>query len=79
MKFGSFLVIGISFMMVFQALINMGVAVNILPVTGQTLPFISMGGTSFWFTSIGIGMILSVSRNLDTQQIETENLQYATA
>ena len=79
MKFGSFLVIGISFMMVFQALINMGVAVNILPVTGQTLPFISMGGTSFWFTSIGIGMILSVSRNLGTQQIETKNLQYATA
>ena len=79
MRFGSFLVIGISFMMVFQALINMGVAVNLLPVTGQTLPFISMGGTSFWFTCIGIGMILSVSRNLDAQQIETKNLQYAAA
>jgi cell division protein FtsW len=79
MRFGSFLVVGISFIMVFQALINMGVAVNVLPVTGQTLPFISMGGTSFWFTSIGIGMILSVSRTLNEQQITQENIQYAAA
>jgi cell division protein FtsW len=79
MRFGSFLVVGISFMMVFQALINMGVAVNLLPVTGQTLPFISMGGTSFWFTSIGIGMILSVSRTVNTQQVKQENLQYVAA
>jgi cell division protein FtsW len=79
MRFGSFLVVGISFIMVFQALINMGVAVNLLPVTGQTLPFISMGGTSFWFTSIGIGMILSVSRTVNEQQVKQENLQYATA
>ncbi len=79
MRFGSFLVVGISFIMVFQALINMGVAVNLLPVTGQTLPFISMGGTSFWFTSIGIGMILSVSRTVNEQQVKQENLQYAAA
>lgn len=79
MRFGSFLVVGISFIMVFQALINMGVAVNILPVTGQTLPFISMGGTSFWFTSIAIGMILSVSRTVNEQEVKPEKLQYATA
>lgn len=79
-KFGSYLVIGISFLMVFQALINMGVAVNLLPVTGQTLPFISMGGTSFWFSCAGLGIILSVSRSVEEQQpAENENLNYATA
>ncbi len=76
MKFGSFLAIGISLLMVFQALINMGVAVNLLPVTGQTLPLISMGGTSFWFTSIGIGVILSVSRNVEEEAKEKDHLQY---
>lgn len=60
--FGTFLSIGLSFMLVFQALINMGVAVNLLPVTGQPLPLISMGGTSIWFTCISIGIILSVSK-----------------
>jgi cell division protein FtsW len=43
-------------------MINMAVAVNLFPVTGQPLPLISMGGTSIWFTSIAIGMVLSVSR-----------------
>ncbi len=60
--FGSLIAIGITFSLVFQAMINMAVAVNLLPVTGQPLPLISMGGTSIWFTSIAIGMILSVSR-----------------
>lgn len=82
-KFGSYLVIGISFMMVFQALVNMGVAVDLLPVTGQTLPFISMGGTSYWFSCIGIGMILSVSRSIEQEKMvkSTENIEiaYATA
>lgn len=63
--FGSFLTIGVSFSLVFQAMINMGVAVNILPVTGQPLPLVSMGGTSIWFTSLAIGIILSVSRDLE--------------
>jgi len=76
-KFGGFLVIGISLLLVFQALINMGVAVHIMPVTGQTLPLISMGGTSFWFTCIGIGIILSVSRSIDEQPVKNEQLQYA--
>ncbi|MFO8086476.1 MAG: FtsW/RodA/SpoVE family cell cycle protein [Bacteroidales bacterium] len=60
--FGAFLAIGLSFSIVFQALINMGVAVNLLPVTGQPLPMVSMGGTSIWFSSLTIGIILSVSR-----------------
>ena len=66
--FGSLLVVGISFILVFQALINMAVAVNLLPVTGQPLPFMSMGGTSIWFTSVAIGVILSVSREVDQNQ-----------
>jgi cell division protein FtsW len=63
-NFGAFLTFGVSFSLVFQAMINMGVAVNLLPVTGQPLPFISMGGTSIWFTSISIGIILSVSKEV---------------
>lgn len=61
--FGAFLAIGLSFALVFQAFINMAVAVNLIPVTGQPLPLVSMGGTSIWFTSISIGIILSVSRD----------------
>ena len=64
-NFGAFLTIGVAFSLVFQAMINMGVAVHLLPVTGQTLPFISMGGTSIWFTSISIGIILSVSKEVE--------------
>jgi cell division protein FtsW len=64
-NFGAFLTIGVAFSLVFQAMINMAVAVNLLPVTGQTLPFVSMGGTSIWFTSISIGIILSVSKEVE--------------
>ncbi len=63
--FGSLLTIGLTFSLVFQAMVNMAVAVNLFPVTGQPLPLVSMGGTSIWFTSIAIGMILSVSRESD--------------
>ncbi len=59
--FGKLLVAGICFTLVFQALINMAVACNLMPVTGQPLPLISMGGTSIWFTCLSIGIILSVS------------------
>lgn len=61
--FGSLLAVGCSFSLVFQAMSNMAVAVGLFPVTGQPLPLISMGGTSIWFTSISIGIILSVSRD----------------
>lgn len=64
-NFGAFLTIGVAFSLVFQAMINMAVAVNLLPVTGQTLPLVSMGGTSLWFTSIALGIILSVSKEVE--------------
>ena len=63
--FGTFLCVGLGISLVIQALVNMGVAVNIFPVTGQTLPLVSMGGTSVVFTSIAIGVILNVSRYAD--------------
>lgn len=69
--FGALLAVGLSFSLVFQALINMGVAVHLFPVTGLTLPLVSMGGTSLWFTSIAFGIILSVSRDIE----EKENLE----
>jgi len=73
-SFGAFLSIGLTIMIVFQALINMGVAVNLLPVTGQPLPMVSMGGTSIWFTCISLGIILSVSRNKEEEkEIANEN------
>jgi cell division protein FtsW len=63
-RFGSYVVFGLSFMLVFQSLINMGVGVNLFPVTGQPLPLISMGGTSILFTCISLGVILNVSRTV---------------
>lgn len=79
--FGALLAAGLSFSLVFQAVINMSVSVGLLPVTGQPLPLVSMGGTSLWFTSIAIGIILSVSRGVeDTEEDveDAENLQVAT-
>ncbi len=73
--FGGYLASGLAFSLVFQALINMAVAVNLFPVTGQPLPLVSMGGTSIWFTCIAIGIILSVSRSSDDKT--TENLEEA--
>jgi cell division protein FtsW len=70
--FGSLLAFGLAFSLVFQGLINMAVATNLFPVTGQPLPLLSMGGTSIWFTSISIGIILSVSRDLENENIEEE-------
>jgi cell division protein FtsW len=80
-NFGTLLSIGIGFSLVFQAFINMAVAVNLFPVTGQTLPLVSMGGTSIWFTSISLGIILSVSRTTDIETrdgTEVEILQEPT-
>lgn len=70
--FGGFLAAGLTFSLVFQALINMAVAVNLFPVTGQPLPLVSMGGTSIWFTCIAIGIILSVSRSGEADEKEIE-------
>ncbi len=72
--FGTYLTIGIGTGFAIQALVNMSVVVNLIPVTGQTLPLISAGGSSIWITCIGLGMILSVSNSVDTKKDEeTEN------
>jgi cell division protein FtsW len=63
--FGAFLALALSFTLVIQALANMAVNVNLMPVTGVTLPLVSMGGSSFIFTCIAIGIILSVARNVE--------------
>ena len=68
--FGSLLATGLMFSLVFQALINMLVSVEVLPVTGQTLPLISMGGTSIVFSCIAIGIVLSVSRDARDRKYE---------
>ena len=60
--FGKLLVVGLGFPMIFQAMINMAVAVELLPVTGQTLPLISSGGSSIWMTCIALGIILNVTK-----------------
>ncbi len=65
--FGAFLALGLSFTLAIQALANMAVTVNLFPVTGVTLPLVSMGGTSFIFTCLAIGIILSVARNVEQE------------
>ncbi|MDA0278707.1 MAG: FtsW/RodA/SpoVE family cell cycle protein [Bacteroidetes bacterium] len=59
--FAKLIALGVGLPIVFQAFINMGVAVSLLPVTGQTLPLISSGGTSIWMTCLAIGILLSAS------------------
>ena len=60
--FGKLLVVGLGFPLIFQAMINMAVAVELLPVTGQTLPLISSGGSSIWMTCIALGIIINVTK-----------------
>lgn len=66
--FGALLAVGLGVALVIQAMINMGVAVNLLPVTGVTLPLVSMGGSSVIFTSVAFGIILSVSRQVELEE-----------
>jgi len=90
--FGAFLALGLSFTLVIQAMANMAVNVNLFPVTGVTLPLVSMGGSSFLFTCLSIGIILSVARNVEDlegaqrlaeqqeeveEEVETEELEPA--
>ena len=74
--FGAFLALGLSFTLIIQAVANMAVNVAIVPVTGVTLPLLSMGGSSFIFTCCSIGLILSVARNVEQMEgkapVETE-------
>ena len=64
-SFGGLLAMGLAFSLVMQAMVNMGVAVGLFPVTGQPLPFVSMGGTSLMFTGLSIGIIISVTKEID--------------
>ena len=74
--FGAFLALALSFTLVIQAVANMSVGVNLIPVTGVTLPLVSMGGSSFLFTCAAIGIVLSVARNLEQMEgMEMENNQ----
>ncbi len=71
--FPAFLAIGLTILIVMQAITNMAVAVNIFPVTGQPLPIISMGGTSILFTCVSLGILLSVSRGIDQPEATDED------
>jgi cell division protein FtsW len=86
--FGGLLSAGLSFSLVLQAMVNMGVAVGLGPVTGLPLPMLSMGGTSLIFTGLSVGVILAVSRGeretrpmkgepADTVRIPSQRAQYA--
>jgi len=70
--FGKLLIIGLGFPIIFQAFVNMGVAVELLPVTGQPLPLISSGGTSIWMTCIAVGIILSVTKKEEEVALDLE-------
>jgi len=71
--FGTLLVIGMGFPLITQAFINIGVAVQVLPVTGQNLPMISSGGTSAWITCVAMGIILSVSSKNEQLQVDIDS------
>ncbi|SEH86280.1 cell division protein FtsW [Paenimyroides aquimaris] len=76
--FGKYLAFGLGFSIIFQAFINMGVAVEIFPTTGQPLPLVSSGGTSIWMTCVSLGIILSISRKeeqVKQQQADRERKQ----
>jgi cell division protein FtsW len=73
--FGAFLALGLSFTLVLQAMANMAVNVNLFPVTGVTLPLVSMGGSSFLFTCLSIGIILSVARNVEQLEGKKEAVE----
>ncbi len=73
--FGKLLIIGLGFPIIIQALINMGVAVELLPVTGQPLPLISSGGTSVWMTCLSLGIILSVTKKEDEIAADLKDIQ----
>ena len=73
--FGKLLTVGVGLPIIFQALVNMGVAVELFPVTGQTLPLISSGGTSIWVTCLAIGIILSVSAKREEIKNDFEGSQ----
>ena len=72
LSFGSLMAFGLGFLIIVQAMVNMGVSIGLLPVTGQPLPFVSMGGTSLMATGLILGMILSVTRSMDAEEDMSE-------
>ena len=72
LTFGALMAFGLGFLIILQAMINMGVSIGLLPVTGQPLPLVSMGGTSLMATGLIIGMILSVTRSLEDEEMNKE-------
>jgi cell division protein FtsW len=73
--FPAFLTVGMTLLIVTQAFVNMGVSVTLFPVTGQTLPLVSMGGSSMLFTAFELGIILNVSRTLEQQEMNEEDYE----
>ncbi len=87
LTFGALMAFGLGFLIIVQAMVNMGVSIGLLPVTGQPLPFVSMGGTSIMATGLIIGMVLSVTRSVEdesslapaTNTIESETIEITEA
>jgi cell division protein FtsW len=74
--YGTLLITGLGFPIIFQAMINMAVAVELLPTTGQTLPLISSGGSSIWMTCLAIGIVLNVTKKEEEiKEEEREKIQ----
>ncbi len=73
LTFGALMSFGIAFILIMQAMINMGVSTGLFPVTGQQLPFISKGGSSMFMTGFAVGMILSVTRSLENEELEVKS------
>ena len=72
LTFGGLMAFGLGFLIILQAFVNMGVSIGLLPVTGQPLPFVSMGGTSLMATGLILGMIVSVTRNMEDEDLSKE-------
>jgi cell division protein FtsW len=72
LSFGALMAFGLGFLIILQAMINMGVSIGLLPVTGQPLPMVSMGGTSLMATGLILGMILSVTRSMEDEEMNKE-------
>ena len=72
-SFPGLLVLGLGIMIVLQGIFNMLVSVNLFPVTGQTLPLISLGGSSMLFTSLALGMMLGVSRQMEEKTLDMKD------
>ena len=73
LTFGALMAFGIGFILIMQAMINMGVSTGLMPVTGQQLPFVSKGGSSMLMTGFAVGMILSVTRSVDSEEVRVRS------